>query len=153
MGHGNVSAYPWGPPDICPGGLILPILDERLWPKNVRVAIYLLLLLYFLLGISVVTDVFMTAIDKITSHTKKVYLAKESSARGSEVSLRPDQPEVIEVRVWNPTIANLTLMALGDYYNDDNNLLVASILKGNSNFSSKVKLILKQNTTQLILYI
>lgn len=115
MGHGNDSTYPCGLPDICPGGLILPILDERLWPKKLRVAIYLVLLLYFLLGISVVTDVFMTAIDKITSHTKKVYLAKESSEHGSEASLRPDQPEVIEVRIWNPTIANLTLMALGGY--------------------------------------
>lgn len=114
MSHGNTSAYPWGPPDVCPGGLILPILDERLWPKTVRVVVYLFTLLYFLLGISIVTDVFMTAIDKITSHTKKVYLAKELSERGSaEMSLRPDQPEVIEVRVWNPTIANLTLMALG----------------------------------------
>lgn len=113
MGHGNQSAYPWGPEDICPGGLILPILDERLWPLKVRVVVYLFTLLYFLLGISIVADVFMTAIDKITSHTKKVYLAKELSENGSDVSLRPDQPEVIEVRVWNPTIANLTLMAVG----------------------------------------
>ncbi|KAE9524627.1 hypothetical protein AGLY_014677 [Aphis glycines] len=113
MGHGNTSTYPWGPEDICPGGLILPILDERLWPIKVRVVVYLFTLLYFLLGISIVADVFMTAIDKITSHTKKVYLAKELTANGSDVSLRPDQPEVIEVRIWNPTIANLTLMALG----------------------------------------
>lgn len=27
--------------------------------------------------------------------------------------LREDEPEVIEVRVWNDTVANLTLMALG----------------------------------------
>jgi len=114
MGHGNTSSYPWGPNDVCPGGLILEILDERLWPIKVRVAVYLFTLLYFLLGISIVADVFMTAIDKITSHTKKVYLAKELNPNGgSDVSLRPDQPEVIEVRIWNPTIANLTLMALG----------------------------------------
>lgn len=115
MGHGNTSTYPWGPEDICPSGLILPILDERLWPIKVRVAIYLFTLLYFLLGISIVADVFMTAIDKITSHTKKIYLANKSSENSLDVSLRPDQPEVIEVRVWNPTIANLTLMALGLY--------------------------------------
>lgn len=113
MGHGNTSVYPWGPADVCPGGLILPILDERLWPIKVRVAVYLLALLYCLLGISIVTDVFMTAIDKITSHTKKVYLAKELMENGSTAVLEPDQPEVIEVRVWNPTLANLTLMALG----------------------------------------
>lgn len=113
MGHENTSTYPWGPEDICHGGLILPILDERLWPIKVRVVVYLCTLLFFLLGISIVADVFMTAIDKITSHTKKVYLAQELSASGSDISLRPDQPEVIEVRIWNPTIANLTLMALG----------------------------------------
>lgn len=27
--------------------------------------------------------------------------------------LREDEPEVVEVRVWNDTVANLTLMALG----------------------------------------
>lgn len=27
--------------------------------------------------------------------------------------IRDDQPEVVEVRVWNDTVANLTLMALG----------------------------------------
>jgi solute carrier family 8 (sodium/calcium exchanger) len=113
MGHGNSSTYPWGPEDICPGGLVLPILDERLWPFKIRVVVYLFTLLYFLLGISIVADVFMTAIDKITSHTKKIYLANELSENGSDISLRPDQPEIIEVRVWNPTLANLTLMALG----------------------------------------
>lgn len=115
MGHADTSVMNngCGEPDACSKGLILPILDERQWIPEIRVAIYFFTLLYFLLGISIVADVFMTAIDKITSHTKKVYLAKELSENGSEVSLRPDQPEVIEVRVWNPTIANLTLMALG----------------------------------------
>jgi len=33
---------------------------------------------------------------------------------GGEVpGLREDEPEVIEVRIWNDTVANLTLMALG----------------------------------------
>lgn len=27
--------------------------------------------------------------------------------------MREDEPEVVEVRVWNDTVANLTLMALG----------------------------------------
>lgn len=109
------NKYPWGPNDICPGGIILPILDERLWPQKVRIVVYLFTLLYFLLGISVVSDVFMTAIDKIASHTKKVYTKKDLSENGSSTSLLSDEPEVIEVRIWNPTIANLTLMALGKY--------------------------------------
>ena len=36
-----------------------------------------------------------------------------SSVGGVVAGLKEDEPEVIEVRVWNDTVANLTLMALG----------------------------------------
>lgn len=36
-----------------------------------------------------------------------------TSVGGVVAGLREDEPEVIEVRVWNDTVANLTLMALG----------------------------------------
>ncbi|XP_039284888.1 sodium/calcium exchanger 2 isoform X1 [Nilaparvata lugens] len=122
MTHGNsssVSTYRWGPPDICPAGLILPLVDEREWSLSFRRTLYLLLLLYFFLGIAIVTDIFMSAIETITSKTKKVYLAKsKKKSHGSYNSvvaggLRAEEPEVVEVRVWNDTVANLTLMALG----------------------------------------
>lgn len=45
----------------------------------------------------------MCSIEKITSKTKKIVLSTSDEA----------QPEVIEVKVWNDTVANLTLMALG----------------------------------------
>ena len=45
----------------------------------------------------------MSAIEKITSKTKEIHLAGSSD----------DGPEMIEVPVWNGTVANLTLMALG----------------------------------------
>ena len=54
-------------------------------------------------GISIVSDLFMGAVEKITSATRQVKL----SGAGD------DEPDVIEVRVWNGTVANLTLMALG----------------------------------------
>ena len=58
------------------------------------------------LGISIISDVFMCAIEKITSSTKEIHIA------GSD----PNAPaDVIEVPVWNSTVANLTLMALGNY--------------------------------------
>ena len=48
----------------------------------------------------------MSAIEKITSKTKEIHIA------GSD----PNAPaDVIEVPVWNDTVANLTLMALGNY--------------------------------------
>ena len=47
----------------------------------------------------------MGAIEKITSQTKEIHLA------GAD----PEHPtETIEVTVWNETVANLTLMALGE---------------------------------------
>lgn len=56
------------------------------------------------LGISIVADIFMCAIEKITSKKKQIFIATGSG----------DAPqEAIEVQVWNGTVANLTLMALG----------------------------------------
>mmetsp|Transcript_13616 Transcript_13616/g.23178 ORF Transcript_13616/g.23178 Transcript_13616/m.23178 type:complete len:475 (-) Transcript_13616:216-1640(-) len=55
------------------------------------------------MGIGIVSDVFMSAIERITSQT-------------TLVTLRDDHGQVIKqkkVPVWNPTVANLTLMALG----------------------------------------
>ena len=45
----------------------------------------------------------MSAIEKITAKTKQIHLAGSGE----------DGPDVIEVPVWNGTVANLTLMALG----------------------------------------
>eukprot|EP00094_Tigriopus_californicus_P004455 TCALIF_04293-PA protein Name:"Similar to Slc8a2 Sodium/calcium exchanger 2 (Rattus norvegicus)" AED:0.14 eAED:0.15 QI:0/0.83/0.84/0.92/0.83/0.92/13/236/826 len=84
-------------------GLILPIFSEETWPAALRGTLYLIGLLYSFLGVSIVADIFMCAIEKITSKTKKIHFATPKG----------DSPEVIEVPVWNGTVANLTLMALG----------------------------------------
>ena len=54
------------------------------------------------LGVSQIADLFMEAIEVITS-TTSVRVVKTSSGEYKE----------IEVQVWNETVANLTLMALG----------------------------------------
>uniref|UniRef100_A0A6A7FQT2 Sodium/calcium exchanger 2-like isoform X3 n=3 Tax=Hirondellea gigas TaxID=1518452 RepID=A0A6A7FQT2_9CRUS len=84
-------------------GLLLPIISEYTWPESMRAALYLIGLLYCFLGVAIIADIFMGAIEKITSKTKKVYLTTSSK----------DEPEVIEVRIWSDAVANLTLMALG----------------------------------------
>ena len=84
-------------------GIILPLFLEVTWPRELRAVIYFVGLIYSFLGVSIVADIFMCAIEKITSKTKKISIA----------STRDDAPEVIEVPVWNGTVANLTLMALG----------------------------------------
>lgn len=84
-------------------GLLLPIFMEITWPTEVRALLYFVGLIYSFLGVSIVADVFMCAIEKITSKTRVIHVA-EGAGEG---------PESIEVPVWNPTVANLTLMALG----------------------------------------
>ena len=59
-------------------------------------------LCYMFLGVSQIADLFMEAIEVITS-TTSVRVVKTSSGEYKEV----------EVQVWNETVANLTLMALG----------------------------------------
>jgi solute carrier family 8 (sodium/calcium exchanger) len=53
-------------------GLLLPILNEFSWPVPVRAGLYLAGMLYCFLGIALIADVFMQAIEKITSKTRKV---------------------------------------------------------------------------------
>lgn len=76
----------------CPSYILLPA--ENTWNRGVRGFLYLFALLYSFLGIAIVSDVFMASIETITS--KKV-----KNAAGEEEDF------------WNPTVANLTLMALG----------------------------------------
>ena len=88
----------------CSSGLLLPLFFEGTWPREARAVLYFVALLYSFLGVSIVADVFMCAIEKITSKTKLIHLGSGDSEEG---------PEAIEVSVWNGTVANLTLMALG----------------------------------------
>ena len=54
-------------------GLLLPIFFEDTWSVGFRIVIYLVGLLYSFLGVAIVADIFMCAIEKITSKTKKLY--------------------------------------------------------------------------------
>ena len=72
-----------------------------LMPSGVLAVFYFLTLGYLFFGIAIVADIFMAAIEKITSSKVKAKVVDEKGER-----------EVM-VPFWNPTIANLTLMALG----------------------------------------
>lgn len=88
---------------ICdPGGrgFLFPATEsEQTWEVMFRAVLYLLALLYTFLGVSIVADKFVEAIETITSSKRRVL----QSATG----------RIITVSVWNGTVANLTLMALG----------------------------------------
>lgn len=85
-------------------GLILPIINEYTWDPAVRGIVYVLGLFYLFLGIAIIADIFMCSIEKITSKTQIIRYPDPN-----------DPTNVIdrEVKLWNDTVANLTLMALG----------------------------------------
>jgi len=73
--------------------------DEKNWPNGLRIVLYVLGLFYCFLGVAVVSDIFMNAIERITSQKRRVRLKRTG--------------KVVTQTVWNDTMANLTLMALG----------------------------------------
>ncbi len=76
----------------------MSLMNEKL-----QAVIYLLVLFYLFLGIAIVADIFMGSIEVITAGTSTV------PYRDSETG----ETIFVQTLVWNPTIANLTLMALG----------------------------------------
>lgn len=64
---------------------------------------YLLTLGYLFMGIAIISDIFMEAIETITAQTKTIELYDVDNK----------EKYYIDVPVWNATVANLTLMALG----------------------------------------
>ena len=69
----------------------------HLWSYEMQGLVYLCALFYCFLGVQIISDVFMSAVEVITASEKTVHSGDEE----------------YNVRVWNPTVANLTLMALG----------------------------------------
>ena len=78
------------------------IPGTQLMSKSFLGMVYLFFLLYLFLGIAIIADLFMAAIETITSTTAR-----------KEVFDKDGNSYFIETPVWNATIANLTLMALG----------------------------------------
>ncbi|XP_050589465.1 sodium/calcium exchanger 3 isoform X2 [Bombus affinis] len=90
----------------CEPGLVVPLWGplENLYLSDVifRGFVYFLLLLYLFIGVSIISDRFMAAIEVITSKEKELVVRRQGK-----------EPQIVVVRVWNETVANLTLMALG----------------------------------------
>lgn len=95
--------YIYGGYECANRGLALPLINEFTWGRGGRIIVYLIALLWCFMGVAILADVFMCSIEKITSKTRKITIASTSNSGSEE----------IEIRVWNNTVANLTLMALG----------------------------------------
>lgn len=87
---------------ICAQGMILPLVDESGMSMSLRITMYLLGLLWFFVGVAIVADIFMVSIEVITSKVSHLTVANEDGT-----------VERVQVRFWNATVANLTLMAMG----------------------------------------
>ncbi|XP_045593299.2 sodium/calcium exchanger 1 isoform X10 [Procambarus clarkii] len=90
----------------CKEGLILPVWspqeDLTSGDRVARAIVYFVLMIWFFIGVSIVSDRFMGSIEKITSQEKEVSVKRPNG-----------DTQIIVVQVWNETVANLTLMALG----------------------------------------
>jgi Ca2+/Na+ antiporter len=89
--------------DCCSAGMFLPDAEAGTGTGVLFLFLQLIFLCYIFLGIALGADVFMQSIEVITS--KEVTKSVKNEATGEN--------QVFHVRVWNATVANLTLMALG----------------------------------------
>ncbi|XP_040179217.1 sodium/calcium exchanger 2 [Rana temporaria] len=90
---------------ICEPGILLPIWrphNPSTGDKVARAVVYFVAMLYLFLGVSIIADRFMASIEVITSQEKEITLTKPNG-----------ETSVATVRIWNETVSNLTLMALG----------------------------------------
>ncbi|KAM4771490.1 sodium/calcium exchanger 1 isoform 2-T2 [Rhinophrynus dorsalis] len=89
----------------CKEGVILPIWEPQnpsFGDKIARATVYFVAMVYMFLGVSIIADRFMSSIEVITSQEKEITIKKPNG-----------ETTKTTVRIWNETVSNLTLMALG----------------------------------------
>lgn len=89
----------------CIEGVILPVwkpVNPAFTDRLARATIYFVGLAYMFLGVSIIADRFMSSIEVITSQERQITIKKPN---GEKITTT--------VRIWNETVSNLTLMALG----------------------------------------
>uniref|UniRef100_A0A8C2WJH6 Solute carrier family 8 member 1b n=1 Tax=Cyclopterus lumpus TaxID=8103 RepID=A0A8C2WJH6_CYCLU len=92
-------------PEACTKGVVLPIWEPQnpsFGDKVARATVYFVALVYMFLGVSIIADRFMASIEVITSQEKEITIKKPNG-----------ETTTTTVRIWNETVSNLTLMALG----------------------------------------
>lgn len=97
-----------GPPacsraaSICRPGVVLPVWQPQqglgVGDTVGRAIVYALGLAYLFLGVSIIADRFMAAIEVITSQEKEICVTDSNGNK-----------QVVMVRYWNETVSNLTV--------------------------------------------
>ena len=87
---------------VCKPGVIIPLwypLDNlTLGDTFGRAFVYALGLVFCFLGVSIISDQFMGAIEVITSQEKEIHIVDNDGNK-----------QVVMVRYWNETVSNLTV--------------------------------------------
>jgi solute carrier family 8 (sodium/calcium exchanger) len=87
-------------------GLIIPLWRPQdgisIGDRISRAIVYLLALIYLFMGVAIISDRFMASIEVITSQKREI---RKKNPDGTV--------SVTTVAIWNETVSNLTLMALG----------------------------------------
>eukprot|EP00397_Hematodinium_sp_SG-2012_P004153 GEMP01004164.1.p1 GENE.GEMP01004164.1~~GEMP01004164.1.p1 ORF type:complete len:958 (+),score=81.04 GEMP01004164.1:227-3100(+) len=96
----------WYKPKICcagGNGLFLPFLgpSETEWNRGLKIILYILGLGWLFMGVTAAADIFMQGVEVITS-TQRIVIVVINNEKHK-----------VKVHMWNDTVANLTLMALG----------------------------------------
>ena len=90
----------------CEDGLIIPLWHPAdnlsIGDRVSRGLVYFIGMIYLFIGVSIIADRFMGSIEVITSKEKEIKIKKPNG-----------EVQIMVVRVWNETVANLSLMALG----------------------------------------
>ncbi len=90
----------------CKPGVMIPMWtpQENLsgGDRAARATVYFCSLGFMFLGVSIIADRFMASIEVITSKEREVTVKKPNG-----------ETATVSVRIWNETVSNLTLMALG----------------------------------------
>jgi len=91
----------------CEDGLLIPIWKGHeqmaMGDRFGRGVLYIALMIYLFIGVAIASDKFMESIEMITAQEKEVSIKDPKSGK----------TQTVVVKVWNDTVANLTLMALG----------------------------------------
>ncbi|TKS92682.1 Sodium/calcium exchanger 1 [Collichthys lucidus] len=102
-GSSNTNCSASGDP--CQEGVVLPVWNPQnpsVGDKVARAIVYFVALIYMFLGMSIIADRFMSSIEVITSQEKEITIKRPNG-----------ETTTATVRIWNETVSNLTLMALG----------------------------------------
>lgn len=87
----------------CKPGVVLPVwmphVDEITRGDVIgRALVYALGLAYLFLGVSIIADRFMAAIEVITSQEREIHVTDQNGNQ-----------QIVMVRYWNETVSNLTV--------------------------------------------